>query len=81
MEFSNVAVRTACNIQVNERHRPGRPKITREKLMENDCYQWIPTTVNSQERNTLRSSVRSAMCAASHVPGRGPSDGDDAPAY
>ena len=38
------------------------------------------TTVDPQERNTWRSGVRSAMRAASQIPGKGPTDVDDAPA-
>ena len=38
------------------------------------------TTVDPQERSTWRSGVRSAMRAASQLPGRGPTDVDDAPA-
>ena len=37
-------------------------------------------TVDPQERSTWRSGVRSAMCAASQLPGRAPTDVDDAPA-
>ena len=33
-----------------------------------------------QVRSTWRSDVRSAMCAASQLPGKGPTDVDDAPA-
>ena len=36
-------------------------------------------TVDPQERSTWRSGVKSAMCAASQLPGRGPTDVDDAP--
>ena len=38
------------------------------------------TTVDPQERSTWRSGVRSAMRAASQLPGKGPTDVDDAPA-
>ena len=42
---------------------------------------WVElTTVDPQERSTWRSGVRSAMLAASQLPGRGPTDVDDAPA-
>ena len=51
-----------------------------EKLTENDCREWKLTTVDPQERSTWRSGVRSAMCAASQLPGRGPTDVADAPA-
>ena len=37
-------------------------------------------TVDPQERTTWRSGVRSAMRAASPLPGKGPTDVDDAPA-
>ena len=42
--------------------------------------EWKLTTVNPQERSTWRSGVRSAMRAASQLPGKGPTDVDDAPA-
>ena len=35
---------------------------------------------STEERSTWRSGVRSAMRAASQLPGRGPTDVDDAPA-
>ena len=41
---------------------------------------WKLTTVDLQERSTCRSGVRSAMRAASQLPGKGPTDVDDAPA-
>ena len=37
-------------------------------------------TVDPQERSTWRSGVRSALCVASQLPGKGPTDVDDAPA-
>ena len=37
--------------------------------------------LDPQERSTWRSGVRSAMCAASQLPGKGPTDVDDAPAH
>ena len=47
--------------------------------MEKDCREWKLMTVDPQERRTWRSGVRSAMRAASQLPGRGPTDLDDAP--
>ena len=38
------------------------------------------TTVDTQERSTWRSGVRSAMHAVSQLPGKGTTDVDDAPA-
>ena len=46
--------------------------------MEKDCREWELTTVDPQERSTWRSGVRSAMRATSQLPGRGPTDVDDA---
>ena len=43
-------------------------------------FTWKLTTVDPQGRSTLRSGVRSAMRAASQLPGKGPTDVDDAPA-
>ena len=40
--------------------------------MEKDCREWKLKTVDPQERSTWRSGVRSAMHAASQLPGRGP---------
>ena len=58
----------------------GRPKLTWKKLTERDCREWKLKTVDPQERSTSRSGVRSAMCAASQLPRKGPTDVDDAPA-
>ena len=80
VERSSGAIRTACNIQIEGRRGAGRPKLTRKKLMERDCREWKLTTVDPQERSTWRSGVRSAMCAASQLPGKGPTDEDYAPA-
>ena len=49
----------------------------RERL---PCCEWKLMTVDPQERSTRRSVVRSAMHAASQLPGRGPTDVNDAPA-
>ena len=58
----------------------GRPKQTWKKLTEKDCCEWKLTIVDPQERSTWRSGVRSAMRAASQLPGKVPTDVDDAPA-
>ena len=52
-----------------------------EETEENDYREWKLTTVHLQERSTWRSGVRFAMCAASQLHGKGPteSDVDDAP--
>ena len=58
----------------------GRPKLTWKKLMEKYCREWKLKTVEPQKRSTLRLGVRSAMRAASQLPGRGSTDVDDVPA-
>ena len=68
------------SIQTDGRRGAGKPKLTWKKLTEKDCREWKLTTVDSQERSTWRSGVRSAMHAASQLPGRGHTDVDDAPA-
>ena len=74
MEPSSGAVRTAYDIHVDGRCWPGRPNLTWKKLMENDCHEWKLMTVDPQERNPWRSGVRSAIRAASQLPGRGPTE-------
>ena len=76
MERSSGAIRTAYDIHIDGRRRPGRPKLKWKKLAERDCREWKLTTVDPQERSTWRSSERSA----SQLPGKGPTDVDDAPA-
>ena len=44
------------------------------------CHEWKLMTVDPQERSTWRSGGRSGMRAASQLPGREPTDVDDAPA-
>ena len=67
MECSSDAVRTACDIQVDGKWGLG------------SCA-WKLMTVDLQERSTWRLAVRSAMCAASQLPGSRPTDVDNAPA-
>ena len=68
------------DIQIDGRRGAARPKLTWKKLTETDCSEWKLMTVDPQEKSTWRSGVRSAMCAASQLPGKGPTDMDDAPA-
>ena len=77
---SSGAIRTAYDMQIDGKRGAGRPKQTWKKLTEKDCLEWKLTTVDPQERSTWRSGVRSAMRAASQLPGKGPTDVDDAPA-
>ena len=64
--------RTAYDIQIDGKRGAGRPKQTWKKLTEKDCCEWKLTTVDPQERSTWRLGVRSAMPAASQLPGKGP---------
>ena len=75
-----VAIRTAYDMQIDSKRGAGRPKQTWKKLTEKDCCECKLTTVDPQERSTWRSGVRSALHAASQLPGKGPTDVDDAPA-
>ena len=80
MEHSSGAVRAACDVQIDGKRGAGRLKLTWKKLMEKDCHEWKLTTVDPQERSIWRSGVRSAMHAASLLPGSRPTDMDVAPA-
>ena len=74
MEPSCGAIRTAFDIQIVGRRGAGRPKLTWKKLTRRDCREWKLMTVDPQERRTWRSGVISAMCAASQLYGKGPTD-------
>ena len=64
------AISTACDKQIDGRQ--GGPSYkTWKKLTKRDCREWKLTTVDLQERSTWRSGVRSAMRAASQLPGKG----------
>ena len=80
VEHWSDAIRTAYDIQIEGRRGAGRPKQTWKKLTEKNCREWKLSTVDPQERSTWRSGVRSAMRAASQLPGKGPTDVDVAPA-
>ena len=76
---SNGAVKTAFDIPVDGKRGLGRPKMTWKQLTERDCREWKLSAINPHDRRTWRSSVRSAMRAASQLSGRGPTDVDVAP--
>ena len=75
MECFNGAVKRAFDIQVDGKHGPGRLKMIRKQLTERDCREWKLSDINPHDR----SGVRSAMCAASQLSGREPTDVDVAP--
>ena len=53
--------------------------MSRKRLTGKDCSQWNLNDVDPCDKDVWRSSVRSAMREASHIPGREPTDVDDAP--
>ena len=71
MERSNSAVKTAFDIQVDGKRGPERPKMTWKQLTERDRREWKLSAIDPHDRDTWRSGVRSAMRAASQLPGRG----------
>ena len=80
MERSNGAVKTAFDIQVDGKRGPGRPKMTWKQLTERYRREWKLSAIDPHDsRDTLRSGARSAMPAASQLPGRGPTVVDMAP--
>ena len=79
VERSNSAVKTAFDIQVNGKLGPGRPKMTWKQLTERDHREWKLSAIDPHDRDTRRSGVRSAMRAASQLPGKGPTVVDMAP--
>ena len=79
MERSNGAVKTAFHIQVEGKYEPGRPKMTWKQLTERECREWKRSAINPHDRHTWRSGLRSTMCAASQLSGRGPTDVDVTP--
>ena len=68
VERSNGAVKTVFDIQIDGKRGPGRPKMTWKQLTERDRREW-----------KLSVGVRSAMRAASQLPGRGPTVVDIGP--
>ena len=72
MEHSNGAVKTAFHMQVEGKRGPGRNKDDMEAADRE--AEWKLSAVNPHDRHTWRSSVRSAMHAASQLSGRRPTD-------
>ena len=79
VERSNGAVKTAFDIHVNGKRGPGRPKMTWKQMTERDRRELKLSAIDPHDRDTWRSGVRSAMRAASQLPGRGPTVVDMAP--
>ena len=53
--------------------------MTWKQLTERHCREWKLSAIDPHHGHTLRSGVRSAMHAASQLPGKGPTDVDGAP--
>ena len=53
--------------------------MTWEQLTERDCREWKLSDIDPHDRDTWRSGLRSAMHAASQLPGKGPAVVDMAP--
>ena len=73
------SIKSAYDIQVEGKRRLGRPKMTWKQLTERDRREWKLSAVDPHDRDTWRYGVRSAMRAASQLPGRGPTEVDIVP--
>ncbi|XP_056006866.1 uncharacterized protein LOC130050677 [Ostrea edulis] len=80
VRFSS-AVKCALNVQVPGRRRVGRPMLSWRELTEKDRREWKLSTADLQDRKEWRSEVRSAIRAASQIPGRGPTSVDTTRGY
>ena len=67
VECSNGAVKTAFDLQVDGKRRPGSPKMTWKQLIERDCRELKLPAIDPHDRHTWRSVVRSAKHAASQL--------------
>ena len=63
--FSSGAIKTVCDMQIEGKHGPGWPKMTWKTLTVRDCPEWKLNGIDPCDRDVWRSSVRSAMHAAS----------------
>ena len=68
------------NIQIDGKCGPGRPKMALKTLKERDCHEWNLNEVDPCDKDVWRSSVRSAMPAASQLLGGEPTGVADASA-
>ena len=78
-QFSG-AFKTVCIMQIEVERGPGRPKRTWMTLTDRDLRDWKLNKFGPSDRDVLKSNGRSAMRAASQLPGVAPTDVDDAPA-
>ena len=80
VERSSGAIKTVCDMQIEGKLGQGWPKMTWKTLTERDCHAWSLKQVDPCDRDVWRSSVKYTMLAASQLPGKEPTDVDDAPA-
>ena len=52
MDCSNGAVKSACYIQVDGKHGPGRPKMTWKQLTGRDCREWKLSAIDPHDIHT-----------------------------
>ena len=71
---------TVCDMQIEGKCGPGRPKMTWRTLTVRDRREWKLYKADPCDRDVWRSNVRSANRAASQLPGGETTDVDDAPA-
>ena len=74
VERSSEAIKTALDIQKGGERGPGRPKMSWKAFKERDRRAWNLNEADPCDKDVWRSSVRSAMRAASQLPGREPTD-------
>ena len=72
---------TGCYIQYDGKLGPGRPKMTWKQMTERERTEWKLSATDPHDRHTWGSGVRSAVRAASQLPGRGPTDVDVVPVH
>ena len=78
-QFSG-AIKTVCNMQIEVKRGPMRPKTTWMTLTDRGLREWKLKELDPSDRDVLKSNGRSAIRAASQLPGGKPTDVDDAPA-
>ena len=64
VERSNGAIKSTCDLSLEGRCGPGRPKMSWRELTERDRKQWKLLSLNPQDRKAWRSGIRLAMKSA-----------------
>ena len=76
---STGAIKLGFDMQVSGRRGVGRPKMTWKALAERDRREWNLSGTDPRDRGGWKSAVKSAMRAASQLPGRGTTSVGNAP--